>query len=671
MPSTLSKLTFKVAGKLPPEWILLYLRMTKAQKFAILGSLVGFFGVVKQLYFTKRKSRRRSKGYGGLGVGPKKTTPGINIEFFKQMRFLLKLMIPTLWSKQIAILLAHTGMLMARTFLSIYVAKLEGKIVREIVQKNVGQFIRLLTKWLVIAIPACFCNSSIRFLEKHLALSLRTSLVNQAYKTYFSNQIYYKVGNLDTRIPNPDHSLTEDISEFTTSVAHLYSHITKPLFDCLMVSLTLFQRSQAVGSNLFLGPFITLSVVGLTGQILKAISPRFGQLAAKEAETKAKLRHKHSRIVTNSEEIAFYGGGEVEKNILQDAYRQEYQQSKKIYFSKLWYVFFEQFLMKYCWGGTGMVVTAIPILTAHSLKNGSGAAKRTEYYMTSKHLLVSGADAMERLMTSYKEAVELAGYSSRVANIFKVFDEVSKGIYIRESCIERDIQIGTVVENNSSIIELTNIKVVTPTGDVIVQDLELLIKPGMHLLITGPNGCGKSSLFRILSGLWPVYGGHMTRPPVDRLYYIPQRPYMSLGNLREQVIYPDTRKDMHRKGMKDKDLTRILENVQLNHIVTREGGWDSVRDWQDVLSGGEKQRVGIARLFYHKPTFALLDECTSAVSMDVEDSMYQLMIKSGITLLTITHRPSLFKHHTHILKFTGDGTWSFEDMKLESSSWTM
>lgn len=123
-----------------------------------------------------------------------------------------------------------------------------------------------------------------------------------------------------------------------------------------MVSLTLFQRSQAVGSNLFLGPFITLSVVGLTGQILKAISPRFGQLAAKEAETKAKLRHKHSRIVTNSEEIAFYGGGEVEKNILQDAYRQEYQQSKKIYFSKLWYVFFEQFLMKYCWGGTGMVI---------------------------------------------------------------------------------------------------------------------------------------------------------------------------------------------------------------------------------------------------------------------------------------------------------------------------
>lgn len=131
---------------------------------------------------------------------------------------------------------------------------------------------------------------------------------------------YHRVGNLDTRIPNPDHSLTEDISEFTSSVAHLYSHITKPLLDCLLISLTLFQRARTVGSNLFAGPVITMSVVGITGQILKAISPRFGQLVAKEADLKAKLRHKHSRIVTNSEEIAFYGGADVEKQVLQDAY---------------------------------------------------------------------------------------------------------------------------------------------------------------------------------------------------------------------------------------------------------------------------------------------------------------------------------------------------------------
>lgn len=257
--------------------------------------------------------------------------------------------------------------------------------------------------------------------------------------------------------------------------------------------------------------------------------------------------------------------------------------------------------MKYVWSGTGMIMVSLPILTVNTLPSDKhsktkvdsefGVSERTQYFTTARNLLLSGADAVERLMSSYKEIVALAGYTSRVAGMFEVFDDVSRGVYqktvvavdrndggILEFRNGQPVANGTIVcsENEGDMtISLDSVPVVTPNCDIVVSSLTLTIAPGMHVLITGPNGCGKSSLFRILSGLWPIYGGTLRIPKRSQgkpcMFYIPQRPYMSCGSLRDQIIYPDTRKEMLSKNITEYQLREIMQMVSLEHIVDRYG----------------------------------------------------------------------------------------------------
>ena len=267
------------------------------------------------LYYAGRRYLLQSNGTARQlarkeqpNVRKKKAIPTVNCEFVRQLLKLLKISIPSVISKEFGLLVLHTISLVSRTFLSIYVAQLDGRLVKAIVEGDKLRFWTLIINWILVAIPATFINSLIRYLESKLALAIRTRLVQHSYSLYFKQQTYYRVSNLDGRLVNADHSLTEDLQAFSSAIAHIYSHVSKPLLDVVLMTAAIAQMAKRRGEDSPYPGIIGIGTIIVTACILKVVSPPFGKLVADEARRNGYLRYLHSRIITNAEEIAFYAG---------------------------------------------------------------------------------------------------------------------------------------------------------------------------------------------------------------------------------------------------------------------------------------------------------------------------------------------------------------------------
>lgn len=523
--------------------------------------------------------------------------------------------------KRLSLLVMLLGLLIIFTQGKVILIRQQGEWTSALDNQNAEQFWHIIMLSLVgIALVGCL-NVAYGYMRETIGIHWRKWLTHHFLEHYFKNRSFYNLSQVNSDIDNPDQRISEDIAIFCQRSLQFFLTIADSAIVVISFGLVL----SGISTNLVFALIIyTLLAYSLT---FIFYGRRLTRLNFEKLKREADFRFGLVRVRENAESIAFYNGIPQENRRAKSLFREVFDIFKR------WIMWSEVYLslFKYQFGFLPWIIPSI-ILGPQILAGDVEIGKLVE----SAGAFGNIAFSVNAIMYEFDQYTKFAASINRLS----VFQR-----YLEEMASIRPTEQPTIQVRQGQDIVINNLTLHTPNyRTTLFKDLSIRLEVGNGLLVMGESGCGKSSLLRALAGLWNSGEGQIARPQLSEILFLPQKPYMIMGTLRDQLFYPGLNKDLS-----DRTLHHILEQVKLPNLTPRFGGLDTEQDWSDLLSLGEQQRLSFARILVNQPSYVILDEATSALDMSHEAHLYQLLLDMKITFISVGHRPSLKKFHQQVL----------------------